>query len=62
MTDDDKQFATLAAEFALAGHALVRGAATDNSTPFYVMRWGWIKPLKSLDEARSFLKQIGGKQ
>lgn len=54
----DKEFATLAARYALAGHSLVRGS--DGSASYYAMRWGLIKPLADLDEARRFLVQIGG--
>lgn len=57
--DADKEFATLAARYALAGHSLVRGG--DRSASYYAMRWGHIKPLANLDEARRFLAQIGGR-
>lgn len=53
----DKAFATLAAEFALAGHALMR----NERGSLYAMRWGQIKPLADLGEAKRFLAQIGGR-
>lgn len=56
---EDKRFATLAAQYALCGHALVRARA-DQSAPFYACRWGYIKPLSSLDAAARFLREIGG--
>jgi len=56
----DGEFASLAAQFALAGHALIRNGPDDGLAPFVAMRWGWIRPLASLDEARAFLRQIGG--
>lgn len=56
----DKEFANLAAQFALAGHALIRNELDDGLAPFVAMRWGWIRPLASLDEAHAFLRQIGG--
>lgn len=56
----DKEFASLAAQFALAGHALIRNEPGDGLAPFVATRWGWIRPLASLDEARDFLRKIGG--
>ena len=56
---EQKRFATLAAQYALCGHALVR-AHTDQSAAFYACRWGYIKPLASLDAAARFLREIGG--
>jgi hypothetical protein len=56
----DKAFATMAARFALAGHALVRCHPADSVTPYYAFKWGMIKPLASLDDAQAFLKRIGG--
>ncbi|MET3373739.1 hypothetical protein ABIC89_002802 [Variovorax boronicumulans] len=56
---EEKRFATLAAQYALCGHALVRGHA-GQSAAFYAVRWGWIKPLASLDAAARFLREIGG--
>lgn len=61
MTSDAKQFATLAAEFALVGHALVRARPDDQQAPYYMARWGWLRPVHSLDEARQLLEQITGK-
>jgi hypothetical protein len=56
--ENDKAFATLAAEFALAGHALMRGERGS----LYAMRWGQIKLLADLGDAKRFLLQIGGRQ
>lgn len=58
---ESKCFATLAAEYALLGHALIRAAATDGNAPFYATRWGWLKPLQSLEEARLLLQQLRGR-
>ena len=55
-----KRFATLAAQFALCGHAFVKARGDDTRAPYYLMRWGWIKPIASLDAAERFLRQIGG--
>jgi hypothetical protein len=54
--ENNKAFATLAAEFALAGHALMR----NERGSLYAMRWGMLKPLANLGEAAKFLRQIGG--
>lgn len=59
-TTADKEFATLAARYALAGHFLVR--CGDGSASYWAMGWGFIKPLPDLDEARRFLTQIGGRE
>ena len=55
-----KEFATLAAQFALAGHGLIRSNPADGTAGFYATRWGMIKFLPTLDAARAFLTQIGG--
>lgn len=54
--EKDKAFATMAAEFDLAGHALMR----NERGGLFTMRWGQIKPLADLGEAKRFLAQIGG--
>ncbi|MEB0112785.1 hypothetical protein QN397_15615 [Variovorax sp. RTB1] len=59
-TVDKKRFATLAAQFAFCGHALVKDRPDDKQAPFYACRWGGIKPLKSLDAAERHVRQIGG--
>lgn len=56
--ENDKAFATLAAEFALAGHALMR----NERGSLFAMRWGQIKLLADLGEAKRYLLQIGGQQ
>ena len=56
IADSSKEFATLAASFAMAGHSLVR--ASDGS--LLAVRWGMFKPLADLGEALHFLRQIGG--
>ncbi len=57
---EDKEFSTLRAEFALRGHALHRSAATDGSTTYWAERWGLVRCLPSMEDARLFLEQIGG--
>ncbi|MEJ8813378.1 hypothetical protein WKW77_19985 [Variovorax ureilyticus] len=57
---ETKQFATLAAEYALLGHALIRATPGDTQAPYYVTRWGWLRPIRDLDQARQLLEQIKG--
>jgi hypothetical protein len=57
---DEKRFATLAAQYALAGHALIRCNPKDGAAAFYCARWGFLKPLADLDAAERFLTKIGG--
>lgn len=60
MAAEDKTYSTLAAEYALRGFALVRTEPGSTQAPFYACKWGWLKPIHSLDDARRFLSQIGG--
>ena len=60
MTGDDKQFASLAAQYALAGHALIRAKPGETQAPYFAVRWGWLRPLCNLGEARLLLNQIQG--
>lgn len=59
-TAADKAFATLAAQYALAGYALIRELATNGTVSYYCTRWGYLKPLADLDAARAHLPEIGG--
>jgi hypothetical protein len=59
--DDQEQFATLAGQYAVCGHALGRSSPAEGHAAFYAVRWGWVKPLVSLDAAQRFLAQIGGR-
>ncbi|GEM_PF-918438 len=59
---EDKRFATLAAQYALAGHSLVRAQPGGGQSPYYCARWGWIRPVHSLDHAEQLLEQITGKK
>jgi len=56
-----KEFATLAARFAIAGYSLQRTDANDGEVNYYSVRWGLARHLRSIDEATSLLLQIGGK-
>lgn len=59
---EEKKFATLAAEYALAGHPLVRKIGADGKASYFCTCWGLIKRLANLEAARAFLAQIGGAQ
>jgi hypothetical protein len=57
--ENGKVFATLAAEFAVAGHALMR----NERGSLFFLKWGQIKLLSDLGEAKRYLaQQIGGGQ
>mgnify|MGYP003380742507 CR=1 FL=1 len=58
--DHEKQYATLRAQFAFHGHALHRTSPTDGPVSYYAERWGLVRYLPTLDDARRFLAQIGG--
>ena len=53
--------ATLAAGFALIGHALHRSDPNDDSVTYWAERWGLVRYLPTIDAARRFLDQIGGR-
>lgn len=56
-----KEFSTLRAAFALNGHALHRSDPGDGPVTFWVERWGMVRHLPTIDAARRFLEQIGGR-
>ena len=58
---EGKDFATLAARFALAGHTLTHSNPADGAVLYYAGRWGLSRTLDDLDAAAQFLMQIGGK-
>lgn len=58
--NERNRFAILAARFALSGHALIQGGELGDCR-LYCVRWGWIKPLRDLDEAEAMLCRIGGR-
>ena len=59
-TDHEKQFAMLRAQFAMHGHCLHRTSPTDGAVTYCAERWGLVRYLPTLDDARRFLAQIGG--
>lgn len=56
----NKVFATLRAQFALRGHALYTAHSAYGDVTYYAKRWGLVRYLPTLDDARQFLAQIGG--
>jgi len=59
-TDAEEQFATLRAQFALHGHTLHRTSPADGPVRYLAERWGLVRCLPTLVDARRFLVQIGG--
>lgn len=57
----DKAFSTLRAAFALRGHNLHRNDPVDGPASFWAERWGLVRYLPTIDAARQFLEQIGGR-
>ena len=55
----NKAFTTLRAQFALRGHALYRTSSADGAGTYYAERWGQVRHLPTLDDAKRFLVQIG---
>jgi len=55
-----RRFATLAAQFALAGYSLIGRNSAEGAVAYYAMRWGYLKALPTLGAAHAFLMQIGG--
>ena len=56
-----KEYETLAAGFALAGHTLRRSDPKDGALSYWAERWGLVRYLPTIDAARRFLDQIGGR-
>lgn len=56
-----KAFSTLRAAFAMKGHALRRKGPADGSVSYWAERWGLVRHLPTIDAARRFLEQIGGR-
>ena len=56
-----KTFATLASQFAMQGHGLIKGdPAIDGQTPYYATHWRMVEPLADLDAARDYLAKLAG--
>ena len=58
---DDKTFHTIAAKFAMKGHALHRTVrADDGRVTFTVSRWNQSRAFTHWNDVLAFLTQIGG--
>ena len=57
----DKVFHSLCAAYALQGHALHRTDPNDGTVTYWAERWGLVRYLPTIDRARQFLEQIGGR-
>lgn len=57
----DKAFTKLCAAFAMRGHTLHRTDPADGPVTYWAERWGLVRYLPSIDTARRFLEQIGGR-
>lgn len=58
---DEKTFSTIAAKFALKGHALHRTTrADDGRVTFICTRWGQSRVFAHWNDVCAFLAQIGG--
>lgn len=58
---EDKAFSALRAAFSSKGHALQRANPADGPVSYWAERWGLVRHLPTIDAARRFLEQIGGR-
>jgi len=58
---NDKAFSSLRAGFAFMGRALHRTDPADGPVTYWAERWGLVRHLPTIDAARRFLEQIGGR-
>lgn len=56
----DKEFFNLRARAAMRGHELHRSNPADGPARYWASRWGLARDLRTLQEVREFLAQIGG--
>ena len=61
LLDTDKVFHSLRAAYALHGHALHRTDPSDGAVTYWAERRGLVRYLPTIDTARRFLEQIGGR-
>ena len=59
---DDKRFATLRAQAAIAGHELRREPVGDSMSLYVIRRWGLRCELASLDEVQRWIEQATGRK
>jgi hypothetical protein len=58
--DESKRFATLQAQFAIAGHTLYRTVNPDGAILYLAGKWGHFREFKGLEAVAAFLALIGG--
>ncbi|WP_342128529.1 hypothetical protein [Hydrogenophaga sp. OTU3427] len=58
---NDKAFSPLRAAYAMKGQALHRTDPKDGPVSYWAERWGLVRHLPTIDAARRFLEQIGGR-
>ena len=56
-----KAFAAMRADFNAKGHSLHRTDPADGPVTYWAERWGLVRHLPTIDAARRFLEQIGGR-
>ena len=56
-----KAFPTLRTAYALKGQSLHRTDPSDGPVTYWAERWGLVRYLPTIDTARQFLEQIGGR-
>lgn len=59
---DDKRFATLRAQAAIAGHELRREPVGCSASLYVIRRWGLRRELASLDEVQRWIEQATGRK
>jgi hypothetical protein len=59
---DDKRFATLRAQAAIAGHELRREPVGDRASLYVIRRWGLRRELASLDEVQRWIERATGRK
>ncbi len=60
LSPTEKEFRTVAAQFVLKGHTLHSTRDAGGTATYLAERWGLVRYLPTLDDARRFLAQIGG--
>lgn len=59
--ETQKSFATMAAQFAIAGHTLQKQhRADDGRVTYLVSRWGQSRTFSAWHDVQAFMTQIGG--
>lgn len=59
IASNEKEFSTLRARFALAGHVLNRSNPADGNVVYFSSKWGMVRDFHDLVAVSAFLEQIG---